>query len=441
MAAPQWVGVGGFRGGEYPRAAVSSVRGPHGPPAPLATSAVRGRERPPVRHRGASCAAESPEVSALDVPFWVWAITIAAIVGMLVFDFVGHVRTPHAPTLRESAMWSALYVGIAVVFGLLVRVFSGAEFAGEYFAGYVTEKSLSVDNLFVFVLIMAAFAVPRPLQQKVLLFGITFALALRTVFILVGAAAIEQFSWVFYLFGAILIYTAWVQARSGGHGDDADYKENAVLRFARKRLRTTDEYHSDRMTVRLDGKRFLTPLAIALLAIGTADVIFAVDSIPAIFGLTQETFLVFAANAFSLLGLRQLYFLIDGLLDRLVYLSYGLAVILAFIGVKLILHALHENNVPFINEGQPVNVVEVSTGLSLAVIIGVLVVTVIASLTSPKGRAQNVVSASRRHATEYLMCETDPAVREDVFQKLLSEEAHVRRLPEKYRAHIREEEK
>ena len=186
----------------------------------------------------------------MDVPFFVWALTIAAIVGMLIFDFVGHVRTPHAPTLRESAIWSAVYVGLAVVFGLLVLWFSGAEYAGEYFAGYVTEKSLSVDNLFVFVLIMAAFAVPRELQQKVLLFGITFALALRTVFILVGAAAIENFSWVFYLFGAILIYTAWVQARSGGHSGDEDYQENAVLRFVRRIVPTTEDYHSDRMTVR-----------------------------------------------------------------------------------------------------------------------------------------------------------------------------------------------
>src|SRR5688500_2015701 len=276
----------------------------------------------------------------MDVPLWAWALTITAIVAMLLFDFFGHVRRPHAPTLRESASWSAVYVGIAVLFGLLILAVYGADYGGQYFAGYVTEKSLSVDNLFVFVLIMAAFGVPRELQQKVLLFGITFALALRTVFILVGAAAIANFSWVFYLFGAILIYTAWVQARTGGHEDEDDYRENGVLRFARKRLRTTDEYHSDRMTVRLDGKRFLTPLAIALIAIGTADLIFAVDSIPAIFGLTQETFLVFAANAFSLLGLRQLFFLVDGLLDRLVYLAYGLAVILGFIGAKLVIHAL-----------------------------------------------------------------------------------------------------
>ncbi len=317
----------------------------------------------------------------MDVPFWVWAVTVGAIVGMLVFDLVGHVRTPHAPTLRESAIWSAAYVGIAILFGFLVWWGWGAGFAGEYFAGYVTEKSLSVDNLFVFVLIMAAFGVPRELQQKVLLFGITFALALRTVFIFVGAAAIANFSWVFYLFGAILIYTAWVQARSGGHGEEDDYKENAVLRFARKRLRTTEEYHSDRMTVKLDGKRFLTPLAIALIAIGTADIIFAVDSIPAIFGLTQETYLVFTANAFSLLGLRQLFFLIDGLLDRLVYLSYGLAVILGFIGVKLVIHALHENELPFINGGEHVTVIpEVPITVSLLVILATLVVTTVASL-------------------------------------------------------------
>jgi tellurite resistance protein TerC len=319
----------------------------------------------------------------MDVPFLVWALTIAAIVGMLIFDFVGHVRTPHEPTLRESAIWSAVYVGAAVVFGLLVLWFSGAGHAGEYFAGYVTEKSLSVDNLFVFILIMATFAVPRDVQQKVLLFGITFALALRTVFILVGAAAIENFSWVFYLFGAILLYTAWVQARSGGHSGDEDYQENAALRLVRRIVPTTQDYHSDRLTVRIGGKRFITPLSIALIAIGTADVLFAVDSIPAIFGLTQETYLVFAANAFSLLGLRQLFFLIDGLLDRLVYLAYGLAVILGFIGAKLVIHALHTNALPFVNGGEHVTAIpEISTGVSLGVIVGTLLITTVASLAS-----------------------------------------------------------
>src|SRR3954447_14391743 len=316
----------------------------------------------------------------MDVPFWLWAVTVAAIVAMLVFDLVGHVRTPHAPTLRESTIWSAVYVGIAVLFGLLILWFYGGEYGGEYFAGYITEKSLSVDNLFVFVLIMSSFAVPRELQQKVLLYGISFALLLRTLFIFIGAAAIEQFSWVFYLFGAFLIWTAIAQARSGGH-DDGDYEENAILRLTRKILPTTEDYHSDRLTTRIGGKHYITPLAIALVAIGSADVLFAVDSIPAIFGLTQETYLVFAANAFSLLGLRQLYFLLDGLLDRLVYLHYGLAVILGFIGVKLLVHALHTNEVPFVNGGQHVTLVpEIPTWLSLAVIVGTLLVTTVASL-------------------------------------------------------------
>jgi tellurite resistance protein TerC len=348
----------------------------------------------------------------MDVPFWAWALAIAAIVGMLLSDFVGHVRKPHAPSLRESALWSAAYVGVAILFGLLILWFYGAEYGGEYFAGYITEKSLSVDNLFVFVLIMASFGVPRELQQKVLLFGITFALVLRTVFILVGAAAIENFSWVFYLFGAILLYTAWAQARSGGHTGDEDYRENAVLRLTRKVLPTTDEFHSDRMTVRLDGRRFITPLAVALIAIGTADVIFAVDSIPAIFGLTQETFLVFAANAFSLLGLRQLFFLIDGLLDRLVYLAYGLAVILGFIGAKLVIHALHTNELPFINGGEHVTVIpEIPTWLSLTVILATLAVTTVASLArSKRDRAAHVREADRQGTDEVVLA-GDPAVR------------------------------
>ena len=327
----------------------------------------------------------------MNVPLWVWAITVGLIVAMLVVDLVGHVRTPHVPTLREAALWSAGYVGIAVGFGLLVLWFSGAEYGGEYFAGYLTEKSLSVDNLFVFVLIMSSFAVPRQLQQKVLLYGIAFALVLRTVFIVVGAAAIEQFSWIFYLFGAFLVWTAIAQARSGHQGDD-EYHENGVLRLARRLLPTTEEYHGDRLTTRLGGRRYITPLAIALVAIGSADVLFAVDSIPAIFGLTQETFLVFAANAFSLLGLRQLFFLIDGLLDRLVYLHYGLAVILGFIGFKLLVHALHTNELPFVNRGEHVTgIPEVPTWLSLTVILAALLVTTVASLL--KNRADRAGAA------------------------------------------------
>jgi tellurite resistance protein TerC len=326
----------------------------------------------------------------VDVPFWVWALTVAAVALMLAVDFVGHVRRPHEPSLREAAGWSAVYVGVAVVFGLLVFWFGGAEPGAEYVAGYVTEKSLSVDNLFVFVLIMSSFAVPRPAQQKVLLFGITVALALRTVFIAVGAAAIENVSAIFYLFGALLVYTAWVQARHAGSAEE-DYREHVVLRLARRVLPTTAEHDGDRMLVRLEGRRYLTPPAVALLAIGTADVIFAVDSIPAIFGLTQDTYVVFAANAFALLGLRQLYFLVDGLLDRLVYLGYGLALILAFIGAKLVAHALHTNELPFVNGGAPVTAVpEVPTWLSLAVIAGTLAITTAASLAAGRRREDPV---------------------------------------------------
>jgi len=329
----------------------------------------------------------------MDVPIWVWAITVGVIIAMIAFDFVGHVRTPHAPSLREAATWSAVYVALAVVFGILVWIFAGGQYGGEYFAGYITEKSLSVDNLFVFVLIMASFAVPRELQQKVLLFGIAFALVLRTIFIFLGAAAIENFSWVFYLFGAFLIYTAIAQARAGG-GEDDEFKENGFLRLTRRIIPTTNEYHGDRMTTKLDGKRFITPLAIALVAIGSADILFAVDSIPAIFGLTEETFLVFTANAFSLLGLRQLFFLIDGLLDRLVYLHYGLAVILGFIGVKLLIHALHENELPFINGGEHVTAIpEIPTWLSLAVIVVTLLVTTVASLARSRRDARDAAAA------------------------------------------------
>ncbi len=333
----------------------------------------------------------------MDVPVWVWAITVGAIVAMLAVDYVGHVRSPHEPTLRESAWWSAAYVGVALVFGGVVWAVWGSTYGAEYFAGYVTEKSLSVDNLFVFVLIMASFKVPRLYQQKVLLIGITIALVLRTVFIFVGAAMIENLSWIFYVFGAFLLYTAWTQIRSGSEDED-EYHENAVLRWTRRAFRTTDDYVRDRMTVRRDGKRYITPMLIVMVAIGTADIIFAVDSIPAIFGLTQETYLVFTANAFSLLGLRQLFFLIDGLLDKLVYLSYGLGVILGFIGVKLVIHALHTNEVAFINGGEHVTAIpEIGTWVSLGVIVGTLAITTVASLHRTRLDAAAAAAAPREH--------------------------------------------
>jgi len=373
----------------------------------------------------------------MDVPAVVWWLTVVGIVGLLVFDFVFHVRTAHVPTLREAAIWSSAYVGIALAFGIGVWIFGGGEMGGEYFAGYVTEKALSVDNLFVFLIIMSSFKVPRADQQKVLLFGIVFALLARTGFIFLGAALISAFAWVFYVFGLVLLLTAGNLVRP--EGEDARSADNIVVRLARRFLHTSDSYDGDKLFTTVDGRRVMTPMLLVMAAIGGTDILFALDSIPAIFGLTQNVYLVFTATAFSLLGLRQLYFLIDGLLDRLVYLSYGLAVILAFIGIKLILHALHENNVPIINNGQPVEVVEISTGLSLGVIIGVLVVTVVASLLSAKGKAQNAVSAARHHAIEYLDVETDAARREEIFADLTAEIEVIKSLPEKYRARIRQE--
>lgn len=316
----------------------------------------------------------------MNVTTWTWLISLGVVAALFVFDFYSHVRTPHAPTMRESAVWSSLYVLLAVLFGLGVWWFSGGTYAGEFFAGYITEKSLSVDNLFVFAIIFARFQVPARYQQKVLLLGIVMALVLRGIFIGVGAAAINAFSWVFYLFGVFLVLTAakLIHEAMGG-GDDAGGPAK-IMALVGKVVPSTTEYDGARLVTRISGRRFATPLLVALVVIGCADVLFALDSIPAIYGLTQEPYLVFMANALSLMGLLQLFFLLGGLLDRLVYLSYGLAVILGFIGIKLILHALAENTLPFLGGGEPIAVPEVSTGVSLGVIGGVLAVTVVASL-------------------------------------------------------------
>ncbi|MFE9576111.1 TerC family protein [Nocardia sp. NPDC006044] len=323
------------------------------------------------------------QVTALE-----WVITCVVILGLFVFDFFAHVRTPHEPTFRESGFWSAVYIGIALAFGGFVAWRWGSTFAGEYYAGFVTEKALSVDNLFIFLIIMSTFAVPRMYQQKALLIGIVIALVMRGVFIAVGAAAISAFSWVFYLFGLFLIYTAIKLVTESGHeAEHEEKRDSRVVALAKRILPTTDSYDGDKLVTRMDGRRVVTPLLLALLAIGFADLLFALDSIPAIYGLTSEPYLVFTANAFALMGLRQLYFLIGGLLDRLVYLSYGLSAILAFIGVKLVLHALHENTLPFVNGGEHVSVPEISTGVSLGVIIGILVIATVASLLRTRARS------------------------------------------------------
>ena len=376
----------------------------------------------------------------MDISPLVWGLTIAGIVGLLLFDFYFHVRKAHVPTLREAAIWSSLYVGIAILFGLGVLVFGGTTPGGEYFAGYITEKALSVDNLFVFLIIMSSFRVPREDQQKVLLFGIAFALLARTGFIFLGAALINSFAWVFYLFGLILILTAGNMLKSDH--DESETADNVVVRLSRKVIHTTEHYDGDKLFTIHDGKRAMTPMLLVMVAIGGTDILFALDSIPAIFGLTQDTYLVFTAVAFSLLGLRQLFFLIEGLLDRLIYLSYGLAAILAFIGVKLILHALHENNLGFINDGEPIKVTEISTSVSLSVILGVLVVTVLASLFSLAGKAQNATSNARRHASAYLDSEytQDPVERERIYGLLLAEHDQIVALGPKYRQRARDEE-
>ena len=327
-------------------------------------------------------------MSAMGVSAAVWVITCLAILGLFIFDFFAHVRVAHEPTFKESATWSAFYIALAILFGFGIWWYWGGQFGGEYFAGYVTEKALSVDNLFVFTVIMSSFAVPRIYQQKLLLIGIVMALVMRAAFIAVGAAAINAFSWVFYLFGVFLILTAVKLARESGHEREAEVeRENRLVTFVRRFVPTTDTYDGDKFLTRVNGQRAATPMLLALVAIGFTDLLFALDSIPAIYGLTEEPYIVFTANAFALMGLRQLYFLIGGLLDRLVYLSAGLSIILGFIGIKLVLHALHKNTLPFINGGEYVDVPEISTGLSISVIGAVLLITTVASLVRTRGRA------------------------------------------------------
>lgn len=313
----------------------------------------------------------------------VWVITIAVTVAFFIYEFFAHVRKPHEPTIGESARWSAFYIALALLFGVGIGVVSGWTYGGEYFAGYLTEKALSIDNLFVFLIVMASFAVPKIYQQKVLMIGIVIALILRGIFIAVGAALIENFTWVFYLFGALLLFLAYRQAFSHDGSNPADGR---FMRFVRRHLPVTNEYHEDKLTVRRDGRRWVTPMLLTIIAIGFVDLIFAVDSIPAIYGLTEEAYIVFTANVFALMGLRQLFFLIGGLLERLAYLAQGLAVILAFIGVKLLIHALHKNELPFINGGEPITVIpEIPIWLSLLFIAGTIAVATVASLIKTRG--------------------------------------------------------
>ncbi|HEX5201364.1 TerC family protein [Paractinoplanes rhizophilus] len=329
------------------------------------------------------------------VSAWVWIVTLIALVAVLAVDLLIIGRRPHEPSMKESGGWVTFYVGLAVLFGIGVWIVAGGTPAGEFYTGWLTEYSLSVDNLFVFVIIMARFAVPRHLQQKVLLIGIVLALVMRGLFIAAGAALIAQFSWVFYIFGAFLVYTA-ITLLKEGENDEDDFKENILIRWSKRALPVSSKFGDGRLTtVSMTGRRLFTPMLIVMIAIGTTDLLFALDSIPAIFGITKEPYLVFTANVFALMGLRQLYFLLGGLLERLVFLNYGLAAVLAFIGAKLFLEALHTNSLPFINGGEGVHwAPEIPIWLSLLVIIGTLGVATLASLAkSSRDRKRELQSA------------------------------------------------
>lgn len=315
----------------------------------------------------------------LEIPLWFEIGTYVVLGLILAFDIWWAFHRPHVPKTMESALWISFYVLLALIFSGLMFVFAGAEHAGQFVAGWLTEYSLSIDNLFVFLLIMGRFAVPRKYQQELLMIGIILALAFRGVFILLGAALIANFSWVFYIFGLFLIYTAFNQAFTG-HEDEAE-TENRLIRMLRKRIAITDEFDGAKLRTMVDGRRVWTPVLVVLIALGTTDLVFALDSIPAIFGITQEPFIVFTANVFALMGLRQLYFLLGDLVEKLVYLKYGIAAILAFIGVKLFLHAMHENELPFINGGEHIEwAPEIGTFESLGVIVAAMAVAVIASM-------------------------------------------------------------
>ncbi len=320
----------------------------------------------------------------MEVSTTVWWITGLITVGVLLVDVLVIGRRPHEPSMRECARYLAVYIGAAIAFGIGVWVSAGGQYGGEFFAGWLTEYSLSIDNLFIFIIIMGKFAVPRQYQQTALLIGIVLALVLRAIFIAVGAAAIENFSWVFYLFGLFLVYTA-IHLAMEANDDDAQYDEPKLVTYLRRHFPIHEQWDGVKLTIKENGKRALTPMFLVIMALGVTDLLFALDSIPAIYGLTKEPYLVFTANVFALMGLRQLYFLIGGLLERLVYLSYGLSFLLFFIGVKLILHALHENELPFINGGEHVDwAPDIPIWLSLTVIIGTLVVTAVASLVKDR---------------------------------------------------------
>lgn len=316
---------------------------------------------------------------------WFEIISMVILVGILIADVLIIFKRPHIPSAKESTAWVAFYAVLAIIFGIILWQLFGADKATEFYAGWLTEYSLSIDNLFVFVIIMSRFSVPKKYQQEVLMVGVVLALILRGIFILVGAALIESFSAVFYIFGAFLLYTAYHQAfRSAAEDEESESK---LILWLRKRITVSKDFDGAKIRTTVDGKRMFTPMLVVFIAIAATDVMFAFDSIPAIFGITTDPFIVFTANIFALMGLRQLYFLLGGLLDRLEYLKYGIAFILAFIGVKLVSHAMHVNELPFINGGKKIDwAPEISTNTSLLVIVGAIVISAAVSLIVAKRR-------------------------------------------------------
>lgn len=319
--------------------------------------------------------------------FWFEVCAMVVLTAILLADVLIIFKRPHVPSNTESTLWVLFYALLAVIFGGVLWWLFEAQKASEFYAGWLTEYSLSVDNLFVFIIIMTRFAVPKKYQQEVLMVGVVLALVLRGAFILVGSALIAQFSWIFYLFGAFLLYTAYHQAFRSS--DDEEESESRLIQWLRKRVSVSPDYDGAKVRTVVNGKKMFTPMIVVFLAIAATDVMFAFDSIPAIFGITTDAFIVFTANVFALMGLRQLYFLLGSLLDRLVYLKYGIAFILGFIGVKLVAHAMHVNELPFINGGKHIEwAPEISTNTSLAVIVGAIAVSAIASAFAiKKGKA------------------------------------------------------
>jgi len=318
----------------------------------------------------------------LNIPVWFEITALVVLTVILIADLLLILKRPHIPSTRESSLWVAFYVTLALIFAAVLFFIGDAKTSLDFLTGWAMEYSLSIDNLFVFVLIMTQFSVPRRYQQEALMVGIIIALVLRAVFILIVGAAVEHLSPIFYLFGAFLVFTAIRQAMPDKHEED-EQTENFIIRMLRRGIDISDDYDGSKIRTVVNGKKIWTPMLIVFVSLGVTDLMFAVDSIPAIFGVTQDPFIVFTANLFALMGLRQLYFLLGDLLEKLKYLHYGVAFILGFIGIKLILHAMHENELPFINGGHPIEwAPDINNWVSLGVIFASMAVATIASLIS-----------------------------------------------------------